>query len=61
MFEITLRFESAETLLEALDHIGDDDAPVSIVDGSSVRVGDTTYPLWDDFATARDVLAGEEA
>jgi hypothetical protein len=46
-FEITLRFEDADQMLQALDHIGDEDAPVFLADGSFAQLGRTTYPLWE--------------
>lgn len=41
---ITLDFEDAETLVLALEHIGDRDAPVMIT-GGTVTAGGPTYQL----------------
>lgn len=48
---IVLDFENEQTLADALNHIGDEDAPVNITDGA-VRTHGRTYPLWDGFNDA---------
>jgi hypothetical protein len=50
---ITLEFEDAETLRQALDYIGDGDAPVFIA-GGAVETAGSTFPLWDGFHAAME-------
>lgn len=57
---ITLEFEDGDTLRQALEYIGDSDAPVMLIAGS-VEYDDKTVPLWDGWGTAIDDLVRGEA
>lgn len=57
---ITLDFEDGDTLRQALDYIGDSDAPVMITAGT-VEYDGKTARLWDGWETAMDDLAEVEA
>lgn len=56
---ITLDFEDAETLVLALEHIGDRDAPVMIT-GGSVTAGGPTYQLWAGYTPALRALEAQD-
>lgn len=56
---ITLEFEDAETLRQALEFLGDGDAPVFIITGT-VETAGSTFPLWDGFAAAMEHLPKED-
>lgn len=48
---IVLEFEDAETLQQALEYLGESDAPVAIT-GGSVESAGHTFQLWDDYDAA---------
>lgn len=49
---ITLYFDDDETLLYALQYIGESDAPIFACDGSSASFDGVTYPLWEGYDDA---------
>lgn len=59
-YRITLDFEDRDTLRQALDYIGDIDAPVMITAGT-VEYDGTVARLWDGWEAAMDNLAEVEA
>lgn len=50
-FTITLAFTDPDDLGQALAYLGDSQAPVFLTDGQ-VRIGQQTYPLWNDYQAA---------
>lgn len=54
-YRITLDFEDADTLRQALDYIGDVDAPVMITDGT-VEYDGRTDQLWGGWDRAMIAL-----
>lgn len=56
-YRITLDFEDGDTLRQALDYIGESDAPVLLI-GGTVEYDGKTVPLWDGWGTAIDDLVG---
>lgn len=57
--KIVLTFDTAEEALQALEYIGDADAPVFLGDAATesedfprVEVGDDTYTLWSGYDEA---------
>lgn len=59
-YRITLVFEDGDTLRQALEYIGDPDAPVMITDGT-VEYGNKVAHLWFGWDEAMEALAEEEA
>lgn len=58
-YQITLVFEDGDTLRQALDYIGDVDAPVMITAGT-VEYDGRTDRLWDGWDRAMIALNREE-
>lgn len=56
---ITLDFDDAETLQQALEYIGETDAPVMITNGV-VESKDGVFGLWDDFEAAINYLEEQQ-
>lgn len=55
---IVLDFEDPDTLLQALEYLGESDAPVCLIDDTSqVIVGNITYKLWAGYAAAVAALS----
>lgn len=60
---LTLEFENAQTLAEALRYIGDSNAPVFITSGQVTLADGRKFELWDQTQqamTAADALAEDE-
>lgn len=58
-YRMVLEFEDAETALQALEHIGDEDAPVFLLDGALVTPTGESFTLWHEYDKARDHLAAQ--
>lgn len=58
-YRITLDFEDRETLRQALDYLGDSDAPVMLT-GGTVEYDGTVARLWDGWDVAMESLKEEE-
>lgn len=52
---ITLNFEDADTLRQALEYLGDSDAPVMLTSGTVTSAG-KAFDLWDGYDQALDDL-----
>jgi len=48
---VVLEFEDGDTLREALEYLGERDAPMAIISGT-VETGGRDYPLWDGYRAA---------
>lgn len=65
---VTLVFDSAEEMLDTVDYLGDEDAPVFLSEdgevtpirvGSVARVSGREFSLWGEFNDARMALVAE--